>query len=180
MQLDATNVFALFNSCLLRNAQGRIHEAMELCQRALDIDPHHSGALREIGHDLLRSGEAENAIKFYQASIASEPDDRWAYNALKGLGVASLALGHRDDAIAYLRKSMQLDAWNTDSEGVWLAAVLEMGDGHAEATTLLNGFMERHPGFRLNRHYLALLSAPVYADRRDQVLAALARVEHRQ
>jgi TolB-like protein/Tfp pilus assembly protein PilF len=180
MHLDATNVFALFNGCLLRNAQGRIHEGMELCRRTLDIDPHYAGALREIGHDLLRSGEAEKAIKFYQASFDSAPYERWTYNALKGLGVASLALGRRDDAIAYLRKSMQLDAWNMDGEGVWLAAILEMGDGHAEAARLVSEFMERHPGFRLDKHYLALLSAPAYADRRDQVLAVLARVEHRQ
>jgi tetratricopeptide (TPR) repeat protein len=174
MQLDPTNVFALFNACLLRRVQRRVRESIELCKRALDIDPRHPGALRELGHDLLLSGDAEQAITSYRASIDAAPYLPYAYNAFKGLGVASLALGHREDAIMYLRKATELDIHGAENEQLWLAAVLEMGGRHAEALKLVEQFIGRHPGQQIDNGYLELLHAPAYADRREEVLAALA------
>jgi hypothetical protein len=95
------------------------------------------------------------------------------------MGVAELALGHRDDAIAYLRKSAQLDTMSVDNERVWLAAVLEMDDHHDEATKVLTEFMAGHPGFRIDGDYLQLLRAPIYNDCRQQVLKALASAGYR-
>ncbi len=90
------------------------------------------------------------------------------------MGVAELALGRRDDAIAYLRKSAQLDTMSVDNEQVWLAAVLEMNDRHDEAAKVLAEFIASHPGLHIDGEHLQLLRAPVYNDCREQVLKALA------
>jgi DNA-binding SARP family transcriptional activator/TolB-like protein/Tfp pilus assembly protein PilF len=174
IQIDPTNAYTLFNYCLLRREQGRLPEAIEACQRTLDIDPHYPGALRELGHDLLESGDAARAIGYYQASIDAAPLLRYVHISYKGIGVAELALGHRDDAIAFLRKSAQLDTMSVDNERVWLAAVLEMDGRHDEATKVLAAFIASHPGFRIDGDYLQLLRAPVYNDCHGQVLEALA------
>ena len=99
MQIDPTNAYTLFNYCLLRREQGRLPEAIEVCKRTLDVDPHYPGALRELGHDLLQSGDAAQAIGYYRASIDAAPLLRYVHISYKGMGVAELALGHRDDAI---------------------------------------------------------------------------------
>jgi tetratricopeptide (TPR) repeat protein len=132
----------------------------------------------ELGHDLLESGDAAQAITSYQASIDAAPYIPYVYSSLKGLGVASLALGRRDDAMAYFRRSAGLDTWNADNALLWLAAVLEMERRHAEAAKLLQEFISRHPGLPIDDGYLELLRAPAYADCRREVLAALAAAGH--
>jgi tetratricopeptide (TPR) repeat protein len=97
-----------------------------------------------------------------------------AYDAFKGLGVASVALGRRADAIVAFRKAIDLDAGNEDDEQLWLAATLEMDGRDAEAAKTLAAFMTRHPGLHVDDAYLRLLSAPAYADCRKEVLKALA------
>ena len=128
----------------------------------------------------MRTGDAPQAIASYKASIDSAPYQPYAYNAFKGLGVASLAVGRREDAIAYLRKSIELDLSGADDARLWLAAVLEMNDRHEEAAKALTEFMDRHPGLEVNDDYLQLLHAPAYADCRTQVLTALAGAGSRQ
>jgi DNA-binding SARP family transcriptional activator/tetratricopeptide (TPR) repeat protein len=174
IQIDPTNAYTLFNYCLLRREQGRVPEAIEACKRTLDIDPRYPGALRELGHDSLQSGDAAQAIDYYKASIDAAPLLRYVHINYKGIGVAELALGHDDDAVAYLRKSAQLDTMSVDNERVWLAAALEMDDRHDEATKVLADFTASHPGFRIDGEYLQLLRAPAYSDCRDRVLKALA------
>jgi DNA-binding SARP family transcriptional activator/TolB-like protein len=179
IQIDPTNAYTLFNYCLLRRVQGRLPEAIEVCKRTLDIDPHYPGALRELGHDLLESGDAVQAIGYYRASIDAAPLLRYVHISYKGMGVAELALGHRDDAIAYLRKSAQLDTMSADNERVWLAAVLQMDGRHDEAAKILTEFIAGHPGFRIDGDYLQLLRAPAYNDCREQVVEALASAGNR-
>jgi tetratricopeptide (TPR) repeat protein len=180
IQLDPTNVFALFNTCVLRRAQNRIPEAMEMCRRALEVDPRYPGALRELGHDLMRSGDAAQAIVSYRASIDAAPYQAYAFDSFKGLAAASLAPGRGEDAIVYLRKSVEADVLKDDNESLWLAAALEMNGRHAEAAASLKDFMDRHSTLEVNEDYFQLLSAPVYSDCREQVLAALIRAGYRQ
>jgi DNA-binding SARP family transcriptional activator/TolB-like protein/Tfp pilus assembly protein PilF len=173
-QRDPTNLYVLFSLCQLRRVQDHIPEAMVLCKRALDVDPRYPGTLRELGHLSLQSGDAAQAITWYQASIDAAPSLPNRHVALKGLGVASLALGRGDDAIAYLRKSVEADLWNVGNARLWLAAALEIGGQRAEATKFLAAFMSNHAGLQIDGDYLMLLSAPAYADRQKEVLAALA------
>jgi TolB-like protein/Flp pilus assembly protein TadD len=179
IQIDPTNAYTLFNYCLLRRQQGRLSDAIEVCKRTLDIDPHYPGALRELGHDLLESGDAAQAIVYYRASIDAAPLLRYVHISYKGMGVAEFALGHRDDAIVDLRKAAQLDTMSVDNEPVWLAAVLEMAGRHDEATKVLAEFIASHPGFRIDGDYLQLPRAPVYNDCREQVLEALVSAGYR-
>jgi DNA-binding SARP family transcriptional activator/TolB-like protein len=62
LALDQTNVGALWDKCFLRRMQGRYVEALELCRRVLDINAHHAGALREVGHDLVALHDPADAI----------------------------------------------------------------------------------------------------------------------
>jgi hypothetical protein len=55
-----------------------------------------------------------------------------------------------------------------------------MNGGHDEASTVLARFVAAHPGLRINYGYLQMLRAPVYEDRRKQVLAALVSAGYRE
>ena len=179
IQIDPTNAYTLFNYCVLRREQGRLPESIEACRRTLDVDPHYPGALRELGRALLESGDAAQAIGYYRASIEAAPLLRYVHISYKGMGVAALALGHRDDAVTYLRKSSELDTMSVDNERVWLAAALEMDGRHDEATKILAEFIASRPGLRIDGEYLQLLRAPVYNNCRGQVLEALSNAGYR-
>ena len=58
LRLDPTNIFALYNRCVLRTMQGRLAKSVELCKRTLDIDPRYPGGLRQLGVDHLMLGDA--------------------------------------------------------------------------------------------------------------------------
>jgi DNA-binding SARP family transcriptional activator/TolB-like protein/Tfp pilus assembly protein PilF len=180
LRLDPTNVFALYNNCVLRATQGQIAESVELCKRTLDIDPRYPGGLRQLGVDYLMLGDAAQAIVSFQESIDASPHLRLVFRALKGLGVAALVQGRRDDAIAYFRRSMDADAEGLDDEQLWLAAALEMNGDHAGAARQLTLFLDRRTGLRVDANYLRLLRAPAFADCREQVLAALAGAGYRR
>ncbi len=174
-QLDPTNVLALFNLCLLRRLQGNAQDAIMLCKRVLDLNPRYPGALRELGHAALLSGDAVGALTMYRAAIDAAPSLPYNYLVLKGQGVASLALGRLDDAVMYLRKSVAADLWKVDDAQLWLAAVLEMTGRHAAATQMLGEFMSRHVGLQVDGEYLTLLNAPAYTGLKQEILVALAR-----
>ena len=172
--VDPANVVALFNLGLLRRIQGRHAEAIELCKRVLQLWPHYPGALREIGHDLLETGHAQEAITWYQDLIDVAPALPFVHDAYKGLGVAAMALGDRARAVRYLTQAVTLDTSHVGDAELWLTAALEMSGQHAEAAARMAEFRRLHPQWGIASEPAVLLEAPAYAAVRHDVLAAFA------
>jgi len=173
LRLDPSNVGAQYNQCVLRRFQGRIPEATALCQLVLRNHPHYPGALRELGNDELRLGDAAQSITWYQGSVEAAPLLPFVFESYRGLGVASLALGRRQDAISFLRKSVDSDVSGVDDEKMWLAAALEMDGRHPEAAAMLADFRNHTAHLPADEPFFRILSAPAFAGVRMEVRAAL-------
>ena len=144
LQLDPINLNALWDKCSLRRLQGRPADALEICRRALDINPHNPGTLREIAHDLLELDDAPEAIAWFNAAIAADPTHPFVGDAYKGIALAELFLGDTEAALTALRKSLEHD-YRGNVAGLLLAGVLESAGHDAEARSTLAEFNQRHP-----------------------------------
>ena len=146
LDIEPTNIVALWDKCFLRRLQRRIDEALPICQRVLDLNPHHPGAMREIGHDLMMLGDLRGAIGWFQAAIDAAPQHQFVSDAYFGIAACEYMLGHTERAIATARESLEHDTGG-NLAGLWLATVLETEGRHGEAETALAEFYRRHPEF---------------------------------
>jgi len=144
LQQDPINFNALWDKCSLLRLQGRPADALELCRRALDINPHHPGTLREIAHDLLELDDAPGAIAWFNAAIAADPTHPFVGDAYKGIALGDLLLGDRDAALTAFHKSVEHD-YRGNVSGLFLAGVLESAGRDSEAKATLAEFFRHHP-----------------------------------
>jgi tetratricopeptide (TPR) repeat protein len=85
--------------------KGRVKEAIEHYQKAIQIDPNYAEAQNNLGAALAAEGRFDEAIENYHKAIQIRPD--FAY-ALNNLGMALAARGQFDDAIENYRKAIQI------------------------------------------------------------------------
>ncbi len=146
LEINPMNVIALWGKCYLRRMERRFGEALGFCQRVLDLDAQHPGALREVGHDLLGLNDASEALAWFRASIASSPKHPFIDDAYLGIAESELSLDHPEAALSALRDSLNNDHWGSPT-GLWLAGALEFAGRHSEAEATLAEFYRRHPEF---------------------------------
>ena len=144
LQHDPINFTALWDKCSLLRLQGRPADALEVCRRALDINPHNSGTLREIAHDLLELDDAPEAIAWFNAAIAADPNHPFVGDAYKGIALGELFVGDTDAALSAFRKSVEHD-YRGNVSGLFLAGVLESAGRDSEAKSVLAEFSQHHP-----------------------------------
>ena len=144
LQQDPINFNALWDKCSLLRLQGNPADALEVCRRALDINPHHPGTLREIAYDLLDLDDAPEAIAWFNAAIAADPGQPFVGAAYKGIALGDLSLGDTDAALAAFHKSVEHD-YRGNVAGLFLAGILESSGRDSEAKATLAEFFRHHP-----------------------------------
>ena len=85
--------------------KGRIKEALEHYQKAIQLDPNYAEAQNNLGAALAAEGRLDEAIENYHKAIQIRPN--FAY-ALNNLGMALAARGQFDEAIVNYRKAIQI------------------------------------------------------------------------
>jgi len=88
-----------------RYEQGRIPEAIEQFQLALQIDPNYDGAHYNMGVVRSKSGQTAQAIDHYRKAISVKPNHAKAHN---NLGNALAAVGRFADAIQECREALRI------------------------------------------------------------------------
>jgi tetratricopeptide (TPR) repeat protein len=104
--------------------RGRIKEAMEHYQKAIQIDPNYAEAQNNLGAALAAEGRFDEAIENYHKAIQIRPN--FAY-ALNNLGMALAARGQFDEAIVNYRKAIQISPNYADALDDLGAALTVMG-----------------------------------------------------
>jgi tetratricopeptide (TPR) repeat protein len=94
-----------YNIGTLLKAAGRVEEAMEAYERAIELDPGYAMAHYNLANALLSRGENDEAIAHYQAALASEPQH---LGAAVNLGNALRAVGRPQEAILRYREALNL------------------------------------------------------------------------
>jgi tetratricopeptide (TPR) repeat protein len=74
-------------------------------------------ALNGLGYRLLGAGRLDDAVAIFELSVEEHPD---SYNTWDSLGEAWMARGETAQAIAYYRKSLELNSFNGNAHGMLL------------------------------------------------------------
>jgi len=86
--------------------QGRIDEAIESYQQALQLDPSYPVAHYGLGNTFAQQGKLEDAKHHLRGAVRLDPNFAEAHN---NLGNALARLGELRDAIEHFRKALELD-----------------------------------------------------------------------
>ena len=115
------DVNLLYNLGMALSDVGRVSEAAEHLQHAIDLAPDHINAHVALGVAFQRDGQTARAIEVLRAAVQRAPDNLWAQ---RNLGACLLAAGRNDDAEACMRKATLI---NPDDQQSWfgLAQALE-------------------------------------------------------
>ena len=96
------DVNVLYNLGMALSDVGKLAEAAEHLQRAIDLAPDHLNARVALGVALQRQGQTTRAIEVLRAAVQRTPDNVWAQ---RNLGACFLAAGQIEDAEACFRKA---------------------------------------------------------------------------
>jgi predicted O-linked N-acetylglucosamine transferase (SPINDLY family) len=103
---DGQNGNALHLLGLVRWAEGRHADAIELYRRSVGAQPDHAGAVEDLANALLALGRAGEALECYRKVLVLAPASASAhYN----VGIAERELGNGDAAIASFRRAIELE-----------------------------------------------------------------------
>ena len=85
---------------------GKLSEANEFYNKAIEVDPMYTIAYYNLGVIHTKLGELDQAIESYMKVIEIEPDNA---PALNNIGVAYERLGHLEKAADYYQKALDVD-----------------------------------------------------------------------
>lgn len=101
---DPTALTALASAMM--QLGGDVRHAVNLAQRALDLDPNHAWAWMRRGYGLVYTGRPEDGLKAFEQSARRSPLDPFAFNVHLGTGLAHFAAGRPERAIDFARQAL--------------------------------------------------------------------------
>lgn len=149
---------------VLRHAQGRTGEAVDLIQRALEQFPDHVGAWNNLGNVLLSAGHIDEATHAYERGVQVAPGHPDSADALNNLGTVYRKQGRLADAESSCRRALEArpdfgDAWYNLSHAL-------LAQGKVNEGLIANS--------------RAIASWPRHLQSRDQVIRALVLLGERE
>ena len=91
--------------------EGRIDEAIEQCERAIELDPDYGNPWSDIGAYLLEKGEVDRARAYLDRSASAKRHEHDHYSHVN-LGRAWLTQGLLDRALTSFRRAVELEPRN--------------------------------------------------------------------
>lgn len=137
ISLGPTSSTTYYRYANLLTALGRFDEAVQMGERAVEIDPIAIGALHAFGFAKLMGGDLEGAVAAFGNAIEVRPDWTWGY-IKKSL--AHALLDEHAEALELARQTEELTAgWGSAFLQGWLAWVYSV----AEQDELLQSVVDR-------------------------------------
>lgn len=133
--------------------EGRIEEAMQHYQKALQIDPNYVEALNNLGIALAAEGRFDEAIENYHKALQINPDFP---STLNNLGIALAGRGQFDEAIENYRKAIQISPNYADALDN-LGAALTVKGRFEEALEYYRQVLAIDPAFAEAQNNLGIL-----------------------
>jgi tetratricopeptide (TPR) repeat protein len=128
----------LTNAAIALNQQGRIDEAVELLEKALESDPDFAHARYNLGLIASREGNYEPAAEHFSAVARLDPEDLFTQYYL---GTTLGRIGREDEAIAAYRAALARDPTHVSSLYGLGRLLLQAGD-EQEGMELINRSQE--------------------------------------
>ena len=143
---------ALAHYCLgmILGVTNRAEEGIAECERALAIDRNLAGAHAVIGARKLYLGRAAETEAHVQEALRLSPRDTSAFLWLMFVGTAKIYLGSHEEAIVWLRRSIEANRNNPLSH-VFLAAALAVLGRPDEARAAARAALTLNPQLTIAR-----------------------------
>ena len=155
---------ALLEAQLLEE-QGKLREAIEVLERAIQAGVDTSNVYRMLGTMTERQGNLEAAVRQYEESYKRKPDDMQTVRLLVG---AAVRAGSLQRALEVLRSARQVSGLDEEIASVWLSLESQIGDRRT-AMALRENQYRATPGDTTNAIALATLLAGSAPERVDVV-----------
>jgi tetratricopeptide (TPR) repeat protein len=145
------------------------------CQQALALDRNLASAHAFVGLGKNAVGRAEESETHVQEALRLSPRDTLAYRWMLIAGSAKLALGADEEAISWLRRSIENNRTNAVAH-FSLAAALAHLDHAEEAQSAVRSGLALDPTFTMDRFRAGAASDnPVFLARRERILAGMGK-----
>jgi Flp pilus assembly protein TadD len=156
--LDPACYPAFLNGATIEAREGRFDLALPLARRASELRPDEADAWAALGHALLRTAGADQAVGAFERVLALEPGSA---RGSSGMGVALTDLRRGEAAVAHLRRALELGADERASDELQLLIGLnELRLGRfAPAAAVLTAAQRQRPGFPEPCYFLAVARA---------------------
>jgi tetratricopeptide (TPR) repeat protein len=128
----------------------RASQGVRECGRALELNRNLANAHAQIGAGKLRLGQAEDTEAHIQEALRLSPHDTFAYGWCTIAGVAKLYLSKEEEAVAWLRRSIEANT-NHASSHFGLAAALARLGRLPEARSEAQAGLAINPTFTISR-----------------------------
>jgi len=120
------------------------------CERALALNPNLAGAHGNIAVAKMYLGRAEEAEAHIRETLRLSPQDTFEYLWLMVLGAANFLLGKDDEAISWLKRSIEVNR-NYPLSHLVLAAALAHQGRSVEAHSAVESGLALHAGFTIEQ-----------------------------
>ena len=123
------HAIAHLNLGLILGFTNRSVQAIAECERALTLDRNLAAAQAIIGQNKLYIGRGEETEGHVQEALRLSPRDPWVYTWLMIAGNALAVLGRPEEAISWLRRSLESNRNYPLSHFILAAALANWSDG---------------------------------------------------
>jgi hypothetical protein len=152
LELNPNNASAYMWFALVRGAQQRTEEAIELYHKSLRVDPLGKIPYANLPSLYAMRGQNEEALDLYVKAVEIHPDWPTAY---QNLGLHLNGLGRIDEAVAWGIKGRELSTDPTRGAPIVMAYV-EFGD-YDKIAALASGVEPGHPMYEIGHSTLVAL-----------------------
>ena len=128
----------------------RASQGVRTCERALDLDRNLAAAHAQIGNGKLHLGQAQETEAHIQEALRLSPRDTHVYLWCMFAGLAKFHLGKEEEAVAWLRRSIEANRNFPTSHFVLAAALARLGR-LPEARSEARAGLAIHPAFTIAR-----------------------------
>jgi adenylate cyclase len=162
LKLDPSVALAHYASGFIRRIRGDHQGALDSFERALGLDPNFAGAYAQKANELVFLGRADEAAPWVTKAIRLSPRDPSMGVFYWILGRAYFVARNYNDAIIWLRKSVELrpNLWFNRAH---LVSAYKLAGNDQEASAALNEFNNRFNGYDL-AHITSIYNNDSYQD----------------
>jgi TolB-like protein len=151
----------------------RASQGIRACERALELNRNLAGAHAQIGNGKLLLGQAEDTETHVREALRLSPHDTFVYWWCAIAGLAKLSLGKEEEAVAWLRRSIETNR-NYPMSHFLLAAGLARLECLPEAKSEARVGLAINPTFSISRYRADVSSDnPSTVAGRDRVIDGL-------
>ncbi|HEX4715529.1 MAG TPA: tetratricopeptide repeat protein, partial [Ktedonobacteraceae bacterium] len=102
---NSENYLAHYNLAVALAGQGKLAEAIQHYERAIQLRPHYAEAYNNLGDVLARQGKWPEAIQHFERALQLKPDYAEACN---NLGAVLADQGEMPEAVQYYKRALEL------------------------------------------------------------------------